>query len=70
MDVTTKKVARYIKDKGVSILAMSKKTNIPISRLYSSLSPNGKRCLRADEFLTICAFLEKEPTDFIDDKVS
>ena len=65
MDIATKAVSDYIKDKGITISAISEKTKIPSGKLYSSLSEKGTRDLRASEFLMICSFLEKDPTDFM-----
>ena len=64
MDIATKAVSDYIKDKGITISTISEKT-IPSGKLYSSLSDKGTRDLRASEFLMICSFLEKDPTDFM-----
>lgn len=62
MDLATKKLAEYVRDKGYSLLNVSKKTGIPYGRLYPCFS--GKRSLRADEFLIVCKFLEKDPFQF------
>ncbi len=58
----TREVSRYIREKGIRISAISRGTEIPDSRLYNSLS--GKRPLRADEYIAICGFLEKDPKYF------
>lgn len=62
MDTTTIALSKYIKDKGISILGISKKNKISIGKLYSSLS--GSRALRADELVMICQVIEKDPFDF------
>ncbi len=62
MDNTTMALSKYIKDKGISILSISKKTKISIGKLYSSLS--GSRALRADELVMICQVIEKDPFEF------
>ena len=62
MDSTTIALSKYIKDKVISILGISKKTKISIGKLYSSLS--GTRALRADELVMICQVIEKDPFDF------
>lgn len=64
MDIATKKLADYIKEKGIAITAISSTTKIPYSALWSSLSPSGTRDLRADEFLAVCLFLEKKSYGF------
>lgn len=66
MDCATRAVAKYIREKGYSLLKMSEKTGIPYGRLYPCVS--AKRSLRADEFLAVCKFLEKNPFDFKLDK--
>ena len=58
----TKAVSDYIKHKGITVTAISNATGIPYGALLPSIS--GKRKLRADEFLTICDFLEIEPESF------
>ncbi len=62
MDNTTMALSKYIKDKGISILSISKKTKISIGKLYCSLS--GSRALRADELVMICQVIEKDPFEF------
>jgi len=65
MDGTTQSVARYIKEKGVAVSAISEKTGIPCSVLYPSLRENSTRKLRTDEFMSICSFLDIDPWKFI-----
>ena len=60
---TTKTVANYIKQKGIPIKELSRSTDISDYILYRSLYKM-VRPLRANEFLAICAFLEKNPDDF------
>jgi len=55
-------MAEYIKEKGILVSVISRATGITQNTLYASFS--GKRELRADEYLAICAFLEKDPLDF------
>lgn len=63
--IVTQNVAKYVNEMGISIKTLSKKTGISTGVLYPSLSESGrKRELRADEFLTICIFLNKNPMDF------
>lgn len=64
MSGATKALAACVKEKGIQISAISNKTGIPYGRLWSSLSPNGNRELRADEFLSVCRFIGKDPMDF------
>lgn len=48
-----------IRDRGMTIRAVSQKTDIPYGKLQLSLS--GYRYLNVDEFLRLCAFLKLDP---------
>lgn len=68
MDIT-KNVAKYIKDIGVNLSELSRKTEIPYSSLYASLSEDGRgRELRAKELVSICFVLRINPMNFVDKK--
>lgn len=60
----TKKLAIFIKEKGISIRSISNATKLSESILYASLGSGRGRELRADEFLAICTFLEVDPMKF------
>ena len=62
MDNITQAVSAFIKDKGIQVSTISRKTGISRDILHNSFS--GKRKLRADEYLAVCDFLEKDPKDF------
>ncbi len=62
MPNVTNEVAKYIKEKGIRVSAISKQTGLSKDVLYNSLS--GNRKLRVDEFLVICKFLETQPEYF------
>lgn len=62
-DIVTDRIAQYVQEKGIKVSAISRGTGIPDGILRRSLSTR-ERDLRADEFLGICGFLEKEPFDF------
>ena len=62
MDTVTKNVGKYIKSKGVAISKISSETGIKQGVLYPCFS--GRRSLRADEFLAVCAFLGVNPKSF------
>ncbi|WP_353852929.1 helix-turn-helix transcriptional regulator [Dehalobacter restrictus] len=64
---TTEMVANYIKQKGIPIKELSRNTGISEYTLDRSLNKL-VRPLRTNEFLTICAFLDKNPNDFKKDK--
>ncbi len=62
-----KNISKYIKEKGISLTVMSKRTGIPYYALYDSFAnENKKRQLRGTELIAVCEFLEKDPRDFID----
>lgn len=64
MDYATRAMAKFIEEKGVQLSAISAGTKIPYSALWNSLSKTGTRSLRADEFLSVCRFIEKPAFDF------
>lgn len=64
-DVATNRIAQYVQEKGIKVSAISRGTGIPDGILRRCLSTK-ERDLRADEFLGICNFLEKKPSDFSD----
>lgn len=65
-DSATNRVADYINALGFKVSVISRKTGIPDGMLYKSISDR-ERSLRADEFLRICVFLKKDPSDFAQD---
>lgn len=64
MDGITHAVAKYVKDKGIAISTISEKTGISCGVLYPSLRDKPARRLRADEFMSICSFLDIDPRKF------
>lgn len=60
-------VSKYVKDKGIALSVMARKTGIPYMSLYDSLM-NGrkKRQLRGAELIRVCKFLCVDPRDFAD----
>lgn len=67
MDVT-QKIYTIIKERHIPVKAVCEGTNLPLKVMYSSLKENGKRKLRADEFLKICKFLKIDPMSLREDK--
>lgn len=57
------KVARYVHDNGIMQKHIAEKTGI--SKVKISQMFNGNRKMMADEFVLICAAINKEPNDFI-----
>jgi len=60
----TELMSKYISERGFSIKAISNATGLAPGILYPSLGANARRPLRADEFLSICVFLQVEPMQF------
>lgn len=62
---STRALAEYINEKGISIATICKATGLTKTPIYDSLSLNGRgRPLKSDEFLLICMFLEVDPRRF------
>ncbi len=65
MDIPTRNIAKYVRDKGINVTKLSKSTGIPYMALYDSLlNSERNRDLRLGEALSVCAFLEVDPRDF------
>ena len=65
MDVPTRNLSRYVRDKGINLARMSRATGISYRALYDSLAnPDRERDLRAGELMGICKFLDVNPMDF------
>ncbi len=65
MDLSTKNLGQYIKEKGYNLSELSKKTEVPYMALYNSLmNENTDRALRADEYLSLRKHLEVDPMIF------
>lgn len=67
MDVT-QKIYNIIKERHIPVKAVCEGANLPLKVMYSTLKENGKRKLRADEFLKICKFLKINAMSLCDDK--
>lgn len=57
-------IAREINERGLRISAVSEKTGVRYSLLQPSLK--GRRELRAEEMLAICAFLKMDPMKLLE----
>lgn len=69
MSVITLKVSKYVKQKGINLLEMSRKTGLSYTALYDSLlNKKRKRDLRDYEFIEICRFLDIDPKEFIEQR--
>lgn len=61
----TKNIAKYVKDMGINISELSRKSGVPYSSLYASISDEKrKRELKANELTDICYVLRINPMDF------
>lgn len=65
-DIATNSISDYIKGMGVNISALSRGTGISDGILRRSIVRR-ERDLRADEMISICKFLGKDPFDFYQD---
>lgn len=69
MDEPTRKLGKYVRETGISVVKISEQTGISYTALYDSLLHKGRdRDLRIGEFFSICKFLERDPMDFIDEE--
>lgn len=65
MDIPTRNLSKYVKEKGINISKMSRDTQISYMALYDSLmNSERERDLRAGEMLSVCQFLGVNPKDF------
>lgn len=63
----TKNIAKYVRDIGINLSELSRKSGVPYMSLYTSLGDDKReRELRADELTDICVVLRINPMDFID----
>ena len=66
----SKKIGRYVKEKGYNLAEIARRTSINYDYLYDSLySPKGRE-LRANELLPLCIFLDVDLRNFADTEVS
>ena len=69
MDIPTRNLAKYIREKGLNVPKLSKATGISYGALYDSLLNSERdRDLRLGEALSICAFLELDPREFAEQR--
>lgn len=68
MDIPTRNLRAYVKEKGFNLSEMSRKTNVPYMVLYDSLlNKDRDRDLRVGEFFTVCKFIGVDPRDFAEE---
>lgn len=61
-DMATQHLARYIKEQGIKLSAISNGTAVSYGKLQRSFA--GSRALTADEFLEVCLFIKVDPKEF------
>nr|WP_294655379.1 helix-turn-helix transcriptional regulator [uncultured Anaerotignum sp.] len=67
MDIPTRNLGKYVRDRGINVTRMAEKTGIPYAALYDSLlNKSRERDLRVGEFFSICNFLGVDPVSFAD----
>jgi len=65
VDIPTRNLSRYVKQKRINLSKMSRDTGIPYISLYDSLMNDSRdRDLRVGEMFKICDFLGVDPLDF------
>lgn len=61
----SKQIGIYMKQKGVNLSEVARRTGLDYQSLYASLyQKNGNRDLRAEELIPLCIFLEIDPREF------
>lgn len=70
MDISTRNLGKYVRDKGFNLSELSRKTGVPYMALYDSLANEKRdRSLRVDEYLRVCKHLGSDPMLFYPDGV-
>ena len=65
VDIPTRNLSKYVKDKGINLSKMSRETDIPYVSIYDSLVNESRdRDLRVGEFFKICEYLGVEAEKF------
>lgn len=58
------RLKQYIKDHGITLFSIIRKTGISKTAIYASLGYGGSRRLRAEEYFKICAAIGVDPAMF------
>lgn len=65
VDIPTRNLSKYVKEKGINLSKMSRETGIPYVSIYDSLVNESRdRDLRVGEFFRICQYLGMEAEKF------
>lgn len=71
IDEPTRNLSNYVKEKGINVSNMAKKTGLSYEALRSSLLKESvTRNLRAYEYFKICDFLNINPRDYVGELMS
>lgn len=62
-DLSTTKLSEYVEQLGINIADLARKTGIPDGILRHSIVRR-ERSLRAEEYMIICNFIGKDPSEF------
>lgn len=63
-----KRIGRYMKDRGLNLMEVARKTGIDYQSLYVSLYDDKRaRDLRTEELIPLCIFLDIDPRDFAEE---
>lgn len=62
-----RKIGAYMKEKGIKLSEVARKTGLDYHSLYASLYDRKReRDLRTEELIPLCIFLNIDPRDFAD----
>lgn len=61
----SKRIGKYMKEKGYNLAAVARQTGLEYDSLYVSLyDENRDRDLRSEELIPLCIFLNVDPREF------
>lgn len=61
----SKKIGRYMKEKGFNLAEVARQTGLDYQSLYVSLyDENRNRDLRSEELIPLCIFMNVDPREF------
>ncbi len=64
----SRRIGKYMKDKGYNLSEVARKTNLDYKSLYASLYGDSRnRDLRAEELIPLCIFINVDPRRFAED---
>lgn len=67
--IISKRIGKYMKEKGFNLSEVARKTGLNYQSLYTSLyDEERERDLRTEELIPLCIFLGVNPMDFVEEK--